>query len=143
MKPYFEAGLKELARVSGYPVASVQVCGQFKRTHNFLLEAWEAFYQVMIDKYYSYLENSESDAEQQLLREIIKMLNPPTSQTTHITLDLKIKYHQLFQEFVKKQSEKNSTWKFWSQFVFKDLFCLYWSISLHSKWKLELKEWLY
>ena len=28
MKPYFEAGLKELARVSGYPVASVQVCGQ-------------------------------------------------------------------------------------------------------------------
>ena len=76
----------------------------------------------MIDKYYSYLENSESDAEQQLLTEIIKMLNSPTSQTTHITLDLKIKYHQSFQEFVKKQSEKNSTWKFWSQFVFKDCF---------------------
>ncbi len=41
MKPYFEAGLKELARVSGYPVR------KFKRT---LLEAWEPIYQVMMGK---------------------------------------------------------------------------------------------
>ncbi len=44
MKPYFEAGLKELARVSGYPVASIQACGQFKRTHCFILEVWEALW---------------------------------------------------------------------------------------------------
>ena len=35
MKPYFDAGLKDLAKVAGYPVASIQACGQFKRTHLF------------------------------------------------------------------------------------------------------------
>ena len=42
IKPYFDAGLKELAKAAGYPTASIQVCGQFKRTHQFLLEVWEA-----------------------------------------------------------------------------------------------------
>ena len=59
MKPYFDAGLKELAQVSGYPVASIQTCGQFKRTHRFLLEAWESMYQVMMKKYFQFNENKE------------------------------------------------------------------------------------
>ncbi len=59
VKPYFEAGLKELAQVAGYPVAAIQTCGQFKRTHRFLLEAWESIYQVMISKYFQCHENDE------------------------------------------------------------------------------------
>ena len=42
MKPYFDAGLKHLAKAAGYPVSSIQTCGQFKRTHHFLIEVWEA-----------------------------------------------------------------------------------------------------
>lgn len=48
MKLCFDAGLKHLAKAAGYPVASIQACGQFKRTHNFLLEVWEAMYRAMI-----------------------------------------------------------------------------------------------
>lgn len=48
MKPYFDAGLKHLALAAGYPVASIQACDQFKRTHYFLLEVWEAVYRAMI-----------------------------------------------------------------------------------------------
>ena len=44
MKPYLDAGLKELAKVAGYPVAAIKSCGQFKRTHRFTLEVWEAVY---------------------------------------------------------------------------------------------------
>ena len=33
MKPYFDAGIKELAKVGGYPTAAIQACSQFKRTH--------------------------------------------------------------------------------------------------------------
>ena len=29
-KPYFDAGVKELAQVAGYPVAAIQSCGQLK-----------------------------------------------------------------------------------------------------------------
>ena len=32
IKPYFDAGLKQLACVAGYPVAAIQYCSQFKRT---------------------------------------------------------------------------------------------------------------
>ena len=35
MKPYFDAGLKDLAKAAGYPITSIQSCGQFKRTHTF------------------------------------------------------------------------------------------------------------
>ena len=33
LKPYFDAGLKELAKTVGYPMAQIQACSQFKRTH--------------------------------------------------------------------------------------------------------------
>ena len=42
MKAYYDAGLKDLAHTAGYPTASIQACGQFKRTHHFILEVWEA-----------------------------------------------------------------------------------------------------
>ena len=50
-KPYFDMGLKELARVAGYPVAAIQSCSQFKRTHSFLMEVWQALYQVIVQRF--------------------------------------------------------------------------------------------
>ena len=41
MKPYYDAGLKSLAKSAGYPEAAIKSCSQFKRTHTFLLETWE------------------------------------------------------------------------------------------------------
>ena len=38
MKPYYDAGLKELARAAGYPLTAIHSCSQFKRTHQFILE---------------------------------------------------------------------------------------------------------
>ena len=58
MKLYLDAGLKELAKAAGYLTASIQVCGQFKRTHQFLLEVWEALYRFMID---TFLKQQSSD----------------------------------------------------------------------------------
>ncbi len=55
MKPYFDAGLKELAKVSGYSVAAIQACSKFKKTHYFIVEVWEAMYQTMVTKYFELL----------------------------------------------------------------------------------------
>ena len=44
MKPFFEAGLKDIAIASGYPAMSIQSCSNFQRTHNFLMEIWEGLY---------------------------------------------------------------------------------------------------
>ena len=48
LKPYYDAGLKELAQAAGYPLPAIQSCSQFKRTHHFLLESWEAVYRIML-----------------------------------------------------------------------------------------------
>ena len=48
MKAYFDVGLKDLAHAAGYPVQAIQTCSKFKRTHYFLLEAWEALYRNML-----------------------------------------------------------------------------------------------
>lgn len=43
-KPYFEAGLKDLAICTGYPALSTETCSNFKRTHRLILESWESIY---------------------------------------------------------------------------------------------------
>ena len=50
-KPYYDAGLKAMAQSVGYPLPAIQACSQFKRTHCFILEAWEAVYRAMILKF--------------------------------------------------------------------------------------------
>ena len=56
MKPYFDAGLKQLAKKAGYPTATIQACSQFKRTHCFIIEEWEAIFLAM---FHMYLENAQ------------------------------------------------------------------------------------
>ena len=51
MKPYFDAGLKTLAEDCGYPTAAIQNTSQFKRTHYFITESWEAIYRSMLEKF--------------------------------------------------------------------------------------------
>ena len=82
MKPYFDAGLKTLAKAAGYPVASIQTCGQFKRTHHFLLEVWEALYRVMISMFLAQFESTiTEDPLQVISRQIMAnktKFNPDT-----------------------------------------------------------------
>ena len=51
MKLYFDVGLKEVARVSGNHVVAIQKCCQFKCTHNFIIEAWQAVYLVRLQQF--------------------------------------------------------------------------------------------
>ena len=50
MKVYYDAGLKDLAESSGHrgeTLTSIKKCSSYKRTHQFLLQAWEATYRQM------------------------------------------------------------------------------------------------
>ena len=75
MKCYFDAGLKELAQCSGYPVAAIQSCSntklQFKRTHHFLIEVWEALYRVILDKFLEDTTCSDDSPNNPLSRDAI------------------------------------------------------------------------
>ena len=54
IKAYYHAGLKELAKRSGFraeTLQSLENCSHFKRTHSFLTQAWEALYYQMISTF--------------------------------------------------------------------------------------------
>lgn len=127
MKPYFDAGLKDLAKAAGYPVASIQTCGQLKRTHHFLLEAWEALYRAMVSMF---LKQSESQTTKDPLEVIANRIMSNKSKFSQKTLNkiileseslLKSNLRK-FKAFIQKLVVTDDTWKFWIQYVFQDAF---------------------
>ena len=124
MKAYFWAGLSDIAKASGYrgpTLASLEKCTNFKRTHNFLLEVWEAMYTAMLISYIM------SEDKQTLVCEVRQLIQTSVKEnlTPYELLDKvgcissKIGAKADFFQFVKKRGENDQTWKFWNDFVFK------------------------
>ena len=70
LKPYADAGLMSLAKVSGYraeTLKSLMNASNFRRTHLFLLQCFEAFYEFFLDMFLS------SDTVQQAENEKLNM----------------------------------------------------------------------
>ena len=121
VKPYFETGLKELAKACKYPVAAIKSCSQFKRSHNFILEAWEAIYRVIVERF---LETSDAPLTMELVSEAMKGMNedPEKGKASQLSSNIesfKATFNQSnsyvrLTEFVNNLSAKDPTWKFWS-----------------------------
>ena len=125
LKVYFDAGLSDLAKTSGYQPNSIG--SNFKQTHRFLLETWESLYRHFLSLFLS--EQAPSDFCE-YASDWIKAF--PTSQEQNSTVrnlkqmleDFSEKYdfQQDFTKFMETQASLNKTWKFWAQFVFEDCF---------------------
>lgn len=123
MKPYFDAGLKHLAKAAGYPVSSIQTCGQFKRTHHFLLEVWEAMYRSILSLFIQTEQHESNDLEPlKALADKIIASKPYNFKTVAmIVSDTKHLFrYDRFKCFIQQLARTDSTWTFWVQFVFQD-----------------------
>lgn len=63
MKIYFDAGIKQLTHFAGYRgeiLTSLLNCSNFKNTHLYILEVWEALYLQMHEVF---IESSNEHAE--------------------------------------------------------------------------------
>ena len=145
MKVYYSAGLKELAAASGFrgeTLKKLASCSNFKRTHRFLQQAWEAIYQQMLCSYMQ--EQSESDAmNQQICAVILKANNHPSGVLSKVKQLLsKLICEQNFYDFVQKKLEADDTWRYWKQFVFEDCFsCISLYLALRtSDWHLRVSS---
>ena len=126
MKAYFDAGLKDLARASGYPTEAIQSCSKFKRTHYFLLETWETLFRVMVNIFLS--DTSSSQFIQDRVKDTFLQVNTCTSDRPQLsqiisrlhTVLFDSGYHTQFSTFLEKLAATDCTRKFWVQFVFQD-----------------------
>ena len=87
IKPYYDAGLKSLAAAAGYLTASIQSTSQFKQTHNFILEAWEAIYRVMLAQYIDSKNQEGFSFSTNLLEEVSAHLQSVSSENfSHVSI---------------------------------------------------------
>ena len=124
MKPYYDTGLKSLAQVAGYPVAAIQNCSQFQRSHHFIFGAWEAIYRVMLLQYLHQRHSNSTSLLDELTEHIQSLPQENFTCTFNKHLESKSKFLCEFFEgfclFVQESAHKDDTWRFWVQFVFQD-----------------------
>lgn len=148
MKAYFHVGLREIANASGYKaetLKSLESCSHFKRTHTFLVQVWEVMYLEMISAFLGAKPqfNDIKAKLQCLLDEHSSDHRSPVELLTSVQeLIAEEAIWKEFNSFIELQSERDSTWKVWANFVFNDCFCyvnLFLSIRM-SNWDLRLSS---
>ena len=134
MTVYYDAGLKDLAQASGFrgeTLTSLKRCSNFKRVHHFLLQSWEALYRHMLHTY-----TTEQDKEFfgdllsaacAKIRECSKMCKNENSSVPlqRYLLEFQTQnpdFLTKFFEWVSRLADKYPNWKFWKNFVFRDIF---------------------
>ena len=149
MKFFLSSGLKDLAKASGFrgeTLASLERCSNFTRTHEFLIQVWEALYLSMMDAYQEE-ETGQVKQErfsQKLIPEVTEHLKQKFVLSELFSRVRALLAHDSLQEgfleFTQRQSSNDSTWKFWRQFVVQDCFayiCLFLAIR-SSNWHLRV-----
>ncbi len=145
MKAYYHAGLREIAKNSGYKaetLKSLENCSHFKRT---LLQLWEAMLIEMISLFVD--SYPQFDALRSAILKAFEEAkqNDTTSHDLLITVQhlvTKTKALDEFNKFITKQGEADDTWQFWSNFVLTDCFgyvCLFIAIRT-SNWDLRVSS---
>ncbi len=113
--------LRRLPKTVDSEVTALEKCGNFKRTNNFLLQAWQAIYRSMLN---AFIENKTEQNSMPDLNQVT--IDATTDPLLILTLSEMIPEgeehvdYAKFREFVTRMAALDSTWKFWEQFVFQD-----------------------
>ena len=166
MKMYYAAGLQELTKASdfrGETLKSLKTCSNFKRTHQFLKQSWEAMYTLMIEEFLSaevsatelaginlaltnQHECSVCVSATELAGINLALTNQHATTTSHIQ-NIQVCLSQLqlqerFDKFIQVKSLMDNTWKLWVNFTFRDChayMCLHSAIRT-ANWNLRLSS---
>lgn len=105
MKIYFDAGLKQLANLSGHrgeTLKALSNCTNFKRTHR------EAFYMYMLDEFLKVSNYSQ---------EIKIQMKNALNNYSALDLDHIEPYFKAFYDFASDKAMHDPNWCFWSEYI--------------------------
>lgn len=134
MKVYSDAGLVQLAKEAGHRAETLTTliqCSNFKRTHNFLLQAYTAFYQFFLQLYYKKQEQVSVQELTSVLQDLLAKFSAMTSDEMIADFRSQVKdvfsyraspSYASFTSFMESLSQQQSTIKFWFQFIMIDCF---------------------
>ena len=148
MKVYYHAGLKDIASCSGYKAEtlnSLEKCSNFKRTHSFLMQVWEAMYTEIVISFTT--ANPHFSKLQQEIQFQISSAQDTEVTSVNLLLSVQqlVKDHSAmeeFDQFLIAKANSDDTWKLWINFVFHDCFsylCLFLAIR-NSNWDLRMSS---
>lgn len=131
MKAYADAGLTSLGEVTQHrseTLTSLIQCSNFRRTHNFLLQSFEAFYHFFLSLYIKSRHATEEDIHS-VLRELASEFASLNGDTDLDSFRSKVQSRisesnlcfDLFHTYMESLSRNQDTIRFWFQFVTVDI----------------------
>lgn len=159
MKVFWDAGLKDIAKLThkNSTLNNLKTCSNFKRTHRFLLQVYEAIY---VHQFKCFLDCRDGKDESSISNEAFHKIVTNVVEQVHIQGDFcdyfdieefVSKVHMPlhgclptlldeFNEFCIKMAEKYETFKFWNRFLKEDCFCYIqlWIAMRTGNWNLRL-----
>ena len=134
MKAYSDAGLVHLAKESGHraeTLTSLIQCSNFRRTHTFLMQSFEAFYRFFISLYMDEQEHVGAEDITSLLQDLVLKFSELTTEETLTDFRERTKNAfstqtgaslSSFTSFMEDLSAQQSTIRFWYRFTTEDCF---------------------
>ena len=133
---YYEAGLKDLAKASGFraeTLTSLANASNFKRTHAFLMQVSEVLYRYMFEQYMSHCSSDGTapvtEAVLETIRDRLLQCNQKCEEdsaldeyvhATSATESECAAIYSGFVSFVSDLASRDDTLKFWHGFLFHD-----------------------
>lgn len=125
MKIYWDGGLKDVASTihKSHTLRSLQVTSNFKRTHRFFLQSWEAFYLRQLEQF---VKSSPASAALDAIESVVTHCDQQGESVSsghfeHLSSSLPELYHQ-FCVHRKAGTDADETTRFWDHFIHKDMF---------------------
>ena len=134
MKIYWHAGLKNMAENAGNKrkiLNSLEKCGNFQRTHNFLIQSFHAILRCQIDAFFESLSADTDKHHSAFLHALSLMFETISkSKSSHEQIEAfneiqkfvsvspdSEALHKSFHAFCQSVCVEDDTWSFWREFV--------------------------
>ncbi|KAJ8047747.1 hypothetical protein HOLleu_06823 [Holothuria leucospilota] len=130
MKVYLDAGLRQLLTIlhKGATHTAVASASGFRKTHNFLLQSWEAMYRHQVALFKSHVSGSADSASESFntlyaaIFARIRDRGPDVFQNLEGELVSATSVYETFFSFFQTMGQADATSQFWIDFIHRDMF---------------------